>query len=111
MSHLVNLVEKLRQHSIGFRSICDGATASGEQVFNIFSSLAQFKWRLIHERTRAGPKAARARGKTGGHKPLGPNDPSVKIAKTLHEDKGLDVKEIFEHMQTSHSTFYRLVNT
>jgi len=70
MSHLVSLVEELRQRGIGFRSICDGAinttTTSGELVFNIFSSLAQFERRLIQERTRAGLEAARARGKTGG---------------------------------------------
>jgi len=114
MSHLVGLVEELRQRGIGFRSICDGAidttTASGELVFNIFSSLAQFERRLIQERTCAGLKAARARGKTGGRKPLDPNDPRVKMAKTLHEDKGLDVKEICKQMQISRSTFYRLVN-
>ena len=114
MAHLVNLVEELRQRGIGFRSICDGAidttTASGELVFNIFSSLAQFERRLIQERTRAGLKAARARGKTGGRKPLDSNDPRVKMAKTLHENNGLDVKEICKQMQISHSTFYRLVN-
>lgn len=114
MPHLVNIVEELRQRGIGFRSICDGAidttTASGELVFNIFSSLAQFERRLIQERTRAGLEAARARGKTGGRKPLNPNDPRVKMAKTLHEDKGLDVKEICKQMQISRSTFYRLVN-
>ncbi len=114
MPHLVSLVEELRQRGIGFRSICDGAidttTASGELVFNIFSSLAQFERRLIQERTRAGLEAARARGKTGGRKPLDANDPRVKMAKTLHEDKGLDVKEICKQMQISRSTFYRLVN-
>ena len=46
MSHLVGLIEELRIGRVGFRSLCDGAidttTASGEFVFNIFSSLAQF---------------------------------------------------------------------
>ena len=55
MHHLVSLVEDLRQKGIGFKSICDGAidttTASGELIFNIFSSLAQFERRLIQERT------------------------------------------------------------
>jgi len=50
MKDLVNLVEQLQQRGIGFRSLCDGAidttTASGELVFNIFSSLAQFERRL-----------------------------------------------------------------
>ena len=53
MPHLVQLVEELGEKGIGFRSLCDGAinttTASGELIFNIFSSLAQFERRLIQE--------------------------------------------------------------
>lgn len=67
ISHLIKLIESLRQSGISFKSICDGAidttTASGELIFNIFSSLAQFERRLIQERTRAGLSAARARGR------------------------------------------------
>ena len=92
MPHLVGLVEDLRQKGIGFRSLCDGVidttTASGELVFNIFSSLAQFERRLTQERTRSGLDAARARGKKGGRKPITANDPRVKIAKKLYEDRG-----------------------
>jgi len=58
MHHLVLLIEDLRQKGISFKSICDGSidttTASGELIFNIFSSLAQFERRLIQERTKAG---------------------------------------------------------
>jgi DNA invertase Pin-like site-specific DNA recombinase len=53
MVHLVSLIESLKELKVGFRSLCDGAidttTASGELVFNIFSSMAQFKRRLIQE--------------------------------------------------------------
>lgn len=72
MVHLVKLVEDLGKKGIGFRSLCDGVidttTASGELIFNIFSSLAQFERRLIQERTRAGLDAARSRGRKGGRK-------------------------------------------
>lgn len=115
MPHLVTLVQQLRERSIGFRSLCDGAidttTASGELVFNIFSALAQFERRLIQERTRAGLKAARARGKTGGRKPLSANDPRVIMAKTLNDDKSLDISTICKQMKISRSTFYRLIKT
>ncbi len=115
MAHLVSLVEELRQKDIGFRSLCDGAidttTASGELVFNIFSALAQFERRLIQERTRAGLQAARARGKTGGRKPLSINDPRVKVAKALNDDNSLNVATICKQMQISRSTFYRLLKT
>jgi DNA invertase Pin-like site-specific DNA recombinase len=58
MQHLVSLIEDLKQKDISFKSICDGVidttSASGELIFNIFSSLAQFERRLIQERTKAG---------------------------------------------------------
>ncbi len=113
MPHLVGLIEDLRERGIGFRSICDGVidttTASGELVFNIFSSLAQFERRLTQERTRAGLKAARARGKRGGHKPVTADDPRAKMASRLYEDKELSVISICKEMQISRSTFYRLL--
>lgn len=114
MPHLVGLVEELRQRGVGFRSICDGVidttTASGELVFNIFSSLAQFERRLIQERTRAGLSAARARGKLGGRKKITTDDPRVKMAKTLYADKSLEINSICKQMKISRSTLYRLVN-
>ena len=113
MPHLVTLVEELRERGVGFRSICDGVidttSASGELIFNIFSSLAQFERRLTQERTRAGLKAARARGKKGGRKPLTADDPRVKMAKMLHENKGLPITSICKQMQISRTTFYRLL--
>jgi DNA invertase Pin-like site-specific DNA recombinase len=67
--HLVTLIDQLQDLGVGFRSVCDGAidttTPSGELIFHIFSSLAQFERRLIQERTKAGLAAARARGHYG----------------------------------------------
>jgi len=64
LRHLIDLVEDLRNRGVGFKSICDGAidttTASGELIFNVFASLAQFERRLIQERTKAGLASARA---------------------------------------------------
>ena len=114
MPHLVTLIEELRERGVGFRSLCDGVidttSASGELIFNIFSSLAQFERRLTQERTRAGLKAARARGKKGGRKPLTADDPRVEMATMLHENKGLPITSICKQMQISRTTFYRLLN-
>jgi DNA invertase Pin-like site-specific DNA recombinase len=111
MTHLVHLIEQLQERGVGFRSLGDGAidttTASGELVFNIFSALAQFERRLIQERTKAGLAAARARGRTGGRRPIGSHDPRVRTAQTMHQDKDMAVGDICKTLGISRSTFYR----
>jgi DNA invertase Pin-like site-specific DNA recombinase len=111
MPHLVALVEELLGKKIGFRSLCDGAidttTASGELMFNIFSSLAQFERRLIQERTRAGLAVARSRGRRGGRKPIRADDPRVVTAKRMHKDHGLSIDQICKTLKISRPTFYR----
>jgi len=113
MPHLVTLVEDLLKKKIAFKSICDGSidttTASGELVFNIFSSLAQFERKLIQERTRAGLKAARARGRKGGRKPIANSDPRVQMAKRMHKDHGMSIAKICKTLKISRATFYRYV--
>jgi DNA invertase Pin-like site-specific DNA recombinase len=108
------LVENLLKKKIAFKSICDGVidttTASGELIFNIFSSLAQFERRLIQERTRAGLKAARARGRRGGRIAIGHNtDPRVQTAKRMHKDHGMGISKICNILKISRATFYRYV--
>ena len=111
MPHLVSLVEELLGKDIGFHSLQDGAidttTASGELMFNIFSSLAQFERRLMQERTHAGLAAARARGRLGGRKPIRADDPRVVTAKRLHKDRSLRIDQICEMLGISRPTFYR----
>ena len=111
MPHLVRLIENLRQQGVKFKSLCDGAidttTASGELIFNIFSSLAQFECRLVQERTRAGLKAARARGRLGGRKRIPFTDPKVITAKKMHEDRSIKIEDICKTLQISRATLYR----
>lgn len=114
VSHLIKLIENFRKGGISFKSICDGVidttTASGELIFNIFSSLAQFERRLTQERTRAGLSAARARGRLGGRKPILPEDPRVKTAKKMHEDKSIKIEEICKTLRVSRPTLYRYLS-
>ena len=113
MPHLVTLVEDLLKNKIAFKSICDGAidttTASGELIFNIFSSLAQFEKKLIQERTRAGLKAARARGRKGGRLPIIGTDPKVQTAKRMHKNHGMSISKICKILKISRATFYRYI--
>lgn len=98
---------------MGFRSLGDGGidttTASGELIFNVFASLAQFERRLIAERTKAGLQSARARGRLGGRKPISPSDPRVQTAKKMHADKSMSVAEICKTLRISRPTQYRYV--
>ncbi len=114
MSHLVEMIEMLRERNVGFKSISDGAidttTASGELVFNIFSSMAQFERRLIQERTQAGLAAARARGRKGGRPSVKADNSRVKLAKKMHQDKNYHIDEICETLQISRATLYRYLN-
>jgi DNA invertase Pin-like site-specific DNA recombinase len=57
---------------IHFRSLTEEintSTLGGKLIFHIFAALAEFERGLIIERTRAGMKAARARGVRPGPKP------------------------------------------
>ena len=111
MPHLVGLVEELLGKEIGFRSLLDGAidttTASGELMFHIFSSLAQFERRLVQERTTAGLAVARARGRLGGRPAMTAADPRVAAAKRLHQDRSLSIDDICATLGISRPTFYR----
>ena len=99
-----------RGHAIEEIGVIDTTTASGELIFNIFSALAQFERELIRERTQAGLKAARARGKKGGRKPVSSDSPKVRMAKKMHQDKSMSINEICSTLKVSRATFYRYLH-
>jgi DNA invertase Pin-like site-specific DNA recombinase len=111
LPHLVHLMQGLMDKGIGFKSISDGAidtsTASGELMFHVFSSLAQFEKRLIQERTSAGLASARARGRLGGRRPLNPHAPKVLAAQKMHQDISMPVGDICKKLNISRATIYR----
>jgi DNA invertase Pin-like site-specific DNA recombinase len=76
LGFLCELVEQLGKQGAGFQSLTDGidtTTNSGKLVFHIMGALAEFERDLIRERTRAGMKAAKKRGKhVGRPKALSP---------------------------------------
>lgn len=108
LADLVRVVSELDERQIGFASVTesiDTTSPSGRLIFHIFASLAEFERNLIRERTMAGLKAARARGRKGGRRPsLTVKD--IKTVRALLKTRELTVVEIAERFGVARSTIY-----
>lgn len=113
LADLVRIVTDLKARNIGFASLTesiDTTTPAGTLVFHLFASLAEFERNLIKERTHAGLKSARARGRIGG-RPAKLSGKDLDMAKTLMADRNADVKEIAKRFGVHRSTLYRLTKS
>jgi DNA invertase Pin-like site-specific DNA recombinase len=110
LADLIRIVNDLETRGVGFASLTesiDTTTPAGKLVFHVFAALAEFERNLIRERTIAGLKAARARGKSSGRPPkLTGKD--LAMAKALMADRSNQVGDIAERFGVSRSTLYRL---
>ena len=84
----------------------DTTTSGGQLIFHIFGALAQFERELIKERTHAGLKAARIRGRLGGRPSLF-NKPQIKKLKDHYTKDDLSVNEICKLFNITKPTLYR----
>ena len=112
LKDLVSRIEELQQGDIGFRSLqeaLDTTTAAGKLQFHVFSALAEFERELIRERTLAGLRAARARGRKGG-RPKAMTPEKVRLAARLMSDPSLAVDDICNTLGVSRATLYRYVD-
>ena len=108
LPHLIATVNALAKRGVGFESLAErlGTTsAGGELIFHIFASMAQFERRLNSERTRAGLKAARARGRNGGRPPI-LSLSQLRQAKRLLDDPEVTAREVAHTFGVSGSTLY-----
>lgn len=115
LRHLVNVVDDLHKRLIGFKVITgqganiDTTTPNGKLVFGIFAALAEFERELISERTKAGLKAARARGRKGG-RPSKMDLPTLKIAIAAMSDHKTIAADIAKRLGITTATLYKYVN-
>ena len=86
----------------------DTTTPSGKLTFHIFGALAEFERQLIQERTQAGLRVARARGRVGG-RPKALAAEKRQWAVQLYQEKKIAVKHICELMGISKPTLYAYV--
>ena len=114
LRHLVNTVQDLCDRGVGLRVLTgqgaqlDTTTASGRLVFGIFAALAEFEHALIRERTMAGLKAARARGRQGGRK-FGLSKAQVRLAQVAMANRDTSVAELCRELGVTRVTLYRYV--
>jgi DNA invertase Pin-like site-specific DNA recombinase len=111
LSDLVRLVADLERRNINFESLTEKIetrSPAGKLVFHVFAALAEFERNLIRERTVAGLKAARARGRMGG-RPAKLSAKEIKTISALLKTADISVSEIAARFGVARSTLYRSV--
>lgn len=102
VSHLLAMIEDLERRGVHFRSIrdpIDTSTPQGMFSLQVLGAVAQLERALIAERTKAGIKAAKARGKLPGNPGLRERRPeAIRVVSKAREKLYLD--ELIASAQT-----------
>ncbi len=109
LKQLIATVENLENRGIQFQSVTEGldtTSAGGRLVFHIMGALAEFERGLIQERTTAGLKSARERGRVGG-RPKALNKSDIATAKALLADESFSMADVAKRLNVSPATLYR----
>lgn len=88
---------------ISYQENIDTTTPTGELVFHVMASLAQFESALISQRVRAGMARAQAQGKHVARPPLAPAKQET-IAQLLRE--GLSMNQVSKQLGVAYGTVY-----
>lgn len=108
---LLEIVEKLTGMGVNLISIkeqLDTTTPTGKMMLTMLAALSQFERDIIVERTRDGLKAARARGRMGGRKPVGTDEVKQK-ALAMYDANSLTNGEIAKASGVSTATLSRWI--
>ena len=115
LHHLVRTVSMLSERGVGLKvltgqgTLIDTTTAAGRLSFGIFAALAEFERELIRERTMAGLKSARARGRKGGRK-FALTKAQVRMAQAAMASRDTSVSELCKELGVTPVTLYRYVD-
>ena len=107
---LMMLLNQLHERGVEFKSLTEGidtTTSFGRFFFTMSAALSQLERDRLIERTKAGLKSAKARGRTGGRRPkLSPDQ--VEMAKGLLAS-GRAPRDVAKAFGIGRSTLYRYV--
>ena len=115
LHHLVRTVSMLSERGVGLKvltgqgTLIDTTTAAGRLSFGIFAALAEFESELIRERTMAGLKSARARGRKGGRK-FALTKAQVRMAQAAMASRDTSVSEFCKELGVTPVMLYRYVD-
>lgn len=107
---LLELIDNLKERGINLQIITlgvDTSTAAGRLFFTMMAGLAEMERELIRERTNAGLKSARSRGRLGGRKKV---NPDILSRAYMMYEANMTVEDITKTLKISRSTFYKYKN-
>lgn len=113
LSDLINLIKEIESRGAAIKSLkenIDTSTSAGKLIFHVFASLAEFERNIIQERTSAGLRAARARGRVGGRPPAMSAE-DVLVAQSLYDSRSMSILEICKKLKISAPTLYKYIKT
>ena len=114
LKHLISIIDDLNKKEIGFKVLAgqgasiDTTTPAGKMIFSIFGAFAEFERELIRERTIAGLKAARARGRKGGRK-FQLSKAQVRLAQVAMKNRDTSATDLANELGITRATLYRYV--
>ena len=108
LRHLIEVINDLMDDGMYFMSLqenIDTTSTSGKLIFHIFAALAEFEREIISERTKAGLKAAKTRGRYGG-RPKKLDEKQTQMVKKMWKDHTIPIDEICRTFDISRPTLY-----
>jgi DNA invertase Pin-like site-specific DNA recombinase len=110
LKHLLQVVEDLEHKGVSIISLrehIDTSTATGRCFVSIMGAISQMERELKNERTAAGRKAAKARGRTGGR----PRTDQKKLeqARILYENSNQTASEACQAIGIGRRTLFNYI--
>jgi len=112
LQDLLTILNTLERRGIGFCSQSDSidtTTPAGKFIYQVTGAFAEFEREMISERTKAGMRAARRKGRRLG-RPRRMDDEDVAYARFLARSEQLSMAAIASKMEVGKTTVWRAVS-